>query len=766
MSNTNENNSAVNFTVENHESGVAIIWFNSPGKVNLLSQAALGELDVIVDRLAADKDCRGVIIASAKSRSYIAGADVNEIGQLQSLSAKASYDLTMNAKGILSKLSNLGVPTLALINGACKGGGLELALWCTFRIAIADGAVVMGLPEVKLGIIPGFGGSVLLPRLIDTVKAVTMIASGSDVTAAEAWKIGLVDEIVPLEGSLDRAIAILLGARVLRAAASKPQGGFAERAVAQLLNVNKGYSPVGWKGFVAKQAQGAPAKQVLAQVKKQAGVYMAPVAAATVAIRTLTMAMQEALEYESAVFSERVTSSQSANLVALRLNSSRAKKLSSTSPAYNVTDLAVIGSGVMGREIAFEALCADAINSVVLVDIKEEFLEKAGAEIGKLMAARVRSGKYTVSEGESKLRKLKTSVSYDAIINCQAIVEAVPEVEAIKFSTYAQIDAVMATRVVATPYFIYSNTSALNLEHLAAHVANPANFCGMHFFNPVSQMGAVEIPAIDSTNAETISTAIAIVNALGKLPIPCTNYPGFIVNAILGASLSMAANLMAMGVSPLAIDKAMLNFGMPMGPCTLMDYVGLDVVSSVAKTLGEAHGARLKVPSLDLVGLLVGQGHLGRKSGEGIYQWKDGKVVKDAKTRKPKLSVAYTLVTTSLEAGLSAAGKTPAKMADQALQELIVGAMQNEALRVLQAGVAAEPFIIDLAFVTCTGFTPALGGPLRYIDQIGVKTFADLSSDIAIGASQPGQEWRANFEPCALLKEHAQSRTNIYPVTE
>jgi 3-hydroxyacyl-CoA dehydrogenase/enoyl-CoA hydratase/3-hydroxybutyryl-CoA epimerase len=200
MSNTNENNSAVNFTVENHESGVAIIWFNSPGKVNLLSQAALGELDVIVDRLAADKDCRGVVIASAKSRSYIAGADVNEIGQLQSLSAKASYDLTMNAKGILSKLSNLGVPTLALINGACKGGGLELALWCTFRIAIADGAVVMGLPEVKLGIIPGFGGSVLLPRLIDTVKAVTMIASGSDVTAAEAWKIGLVDEIVTQSG--------------------------------------------------------------------------------------------------------------------------------------------------------------------------------------------------------------------------------------------------------------------------------------------------------------------------------------------------------------------------------------------------------------------------------------------------------------------------------------------------------------------------------------------------------------------------------------
>ncbi len=787
---TPANNHSKYFHIESKASGVKILWLDVP-KVNVLQMAVLQELDGILDRLANDPSLKGLVITSVKPGVFIAGADINEIRGLQSQGEAKTYQVTMDAKRILAKLRSLGVPSVAAINGACKGGGLELALWCTHRLAADNPAVALALPEVRLGIFPGFGGCVLLPRLIDTIKAVTMIATGSDVGAQEAWQTGLVDEVVAPEELIARAEAIALGQRPLAFAvhetfvevanmagahaaatvegkvcthqkASKPakkKVPFGEKLVSAILNINEPFKAdrfTGLRRFVSSKTHGFASKQVLAQIKKKAKGYSAPGQAAFVTMRALNMPLQKALELESVYFAKQAQTAESANLVSIFLDRSRAKKLASGATPARVSEIGVIGSGIMGAEIAFEAICAWQIEKVVVIDIKDEFLAKAKANIEKLMAGRVKSGKYMKLEADMQLAKLTFSTSYSDLANCDAIIEAVPEKDEIKFATYKQVDEVMANRSKQSPWFLFSNTSARDLEVLATGVANPANFSGMHFFNPVSQMAGVEIPGTSSTSEQTMATAISLVSTLGKIPLPCKNYPGFIVNAILGPYLAMTAHLLAMGVAPAAIDKAILNFGMPMGPVELMDYVGLDVVASVAKTLSSAHGERLALPALDLVGKLVEQGFLGRKGSYGFYVWEDGKTVKDAKTRKPVLGAPYRSM-----AEAHNLGNTP--MAEEAIVKLLIGTIQNEAVRVLEAGVVSDPFLIDLAFVISTGFTASLGGPLRLIDQQGVKTFSDLSRNIAASADLPGQSWRKNFVPCDLLAEHAANRTNIYP---
>lgn len=789
MSTVNHKNGQF-FRLETKPSGVKVLWLDVP-KVNVLSMAVLRELDGILDRLANDPTLKGLIIASAKKGVFIAGADINEISQMQSDSEDKIYQVTMNAKRILAKLRCLGVPTIAAIDGACKGGGLELALWCTNRIASDSPEVALALPEVRLGIFPGFGGCVLLPRLIDTVKAITMITTGSDASAKEAWQSGLVDEVVAQVKLIDTAEAIALGQRPLAFAvhetfvevanmagahavatvegkvytpqkASKPakkKVPFGEKLVSAILNVNEPFKADRFSGlrrFVSSKTHGFASKQVLAQIKKKAKGYSAPGQAAFVTMRALTMPLQKALELESVYFAKQAQSTESANLVSIFLDRGKAKKLAGATAPAQVVSLGVIGSGIMGAEIAFEAICSEQFEQVVVIDIKDEFLAKAKANIEKLVAARVKAGKFNSAAASAKLAKLTLSTSYNALVDCDAIIEAVPEKDEIKFATYKQVDEVMATRSKQTPWFLFSNTSARDLEVLKTGVVNDANFSGLHFFNPVSQMAGVEIPGTSSTSAETMATAISLVSALGKIPLPCKNYPGFIVNAILGPYLAMTAHLLAMGVAPAALDKAILNFGMPMGPVELMDYVGLDVVASVAKTLSSTHGERLALPELDLVGKLVEQGFLGRKGSYGFYVWEDGKTVKDAKTRKPVLGAPYRSM-----AEAHNLGNTP--MAEEAIVKLLIGTLQNEAVRVLEAGVVSDPFLIDLAFVISTGFTASLGGPLRLIDQQGVKTFSDLSRNIATGAELPGQSWRKNFVPCDLLAEHAANRTNIYP---
>ncbi len=745
------------FRIETLASGVKVLWLDVPGKVNVLKLEVILELDAILNWLANDATLKGLIITSAKPSAFIAGADVNEIQELQRLSTTDSFAKTQKAKETFGKLRMLGVPTVAAINGACKGGGLELALWCTRRIASNDIKVVLGLPEVRLGVAPGFGGCVLLPRITDTLTAVKMIASGSDMGAAEAFSNGIVDEICSKDELIAQAERLALNPGHARKPVKKTAHAPAsERIVGGILNLKNSIAqskPKATKRKLGALLHNFTAQKVVAEIKRKSRGYCAPWKAANIALKTLLMPLPEALAFESAEFAKLAMSSEARNLVSLFLNRSRTKRLVEGVTPQPFKSVGVVGAGVMGREIAFEAIFSDEIEQVLLIDVKEEFLEKARNAIAALMASRVKSRKTTEEDASAKLAKLTTATSYSALVDCDVVIEAVLEHYHAKANCYRMIDEVMQQRAKATPYFIFSNTSALSLRQLSSAVQYPENFAGMHFFNPVSQMGLVEIPTTEKTSHETMATAIAFAGAMGKVALPCRDYPGFIVNAILAPYLVVSSCMLSEGVSPSSLDKAILNFGMPMGPIELMDYVGLDIVASVARTMSEAHGIRLALPDSDVIAKLVERGNLGRKSGRGFYMWENDRLQRDEKTRLPVLNPDLKELLPAL------ATKT---MSSEAIQTFLIGAIENEAVRILEAQVVKEAFLIDLAFVISTGFTASLGGPLAHIDQIGVKTFVDLSKDVAQTHDSQGNNWRKNFIPCDALEQSAKSGSSIF----
>lgn len=766
------------YRLEVRENGVGIVWFSVPGKVNLLKLEAVHELEKVLDYLAKRDDLKGFVLASPSPENFIAGADITEINQLQETSEAEVYRMLERAKQILAKIPALGKPFVAAIDGPCKGGGLELALWCSHRLASTSAKTALALPEVRLGLLPGFGGAVLLPRLIDPSEAVKIISSGIDVNAQDAWRLGLVNEAVAQSVLLAKAEAVALGEETIafvdsdagrayaaRAAKSK-KPALGERFAARMLAVKSGKA---FKSRLATFAHNLPKASIVATVKAMSRGYEGPAIAADCTLKCLDMPLDKALAYESAVFARRTQTNEARNLVDMFIDRSQAKKLAGEAAPYVVKCLGVVGSGIMGREIAFEALMAGTIDKVVLIDVKEELLTAATQHIAALASERVKTGKMSEADCSAVLFKLQTATEYSALVCCDAIIEAIPEKLEWKHACYRRIDSEMEAAGRTEPYFIFSNTSALSLEALAEGVKYKDRFSGMHFFNPVSRMVGVEIPATTHTSKETLATSIGLVSALGKLPLPCKDYPGFIVNAVLGAELVVAAHLLAMGVSVEAIDKAMKNFGMPMGPIELMDYVGLDVVLSVARTLHNAHGERLALPEDNIVSKLFEQGALGRKSGKGFYIW-DGEKVK--KVALPARGMAkllgkmsgggkrVPLLNSALKELAPNLGSFP--MCEEAIREVLVGAIEMEAVRVLEAGVVAEPFLLDLAFKVSTGFTMSLGGPLKHIDQRGVKAFADLMRDISIGSGKAGQNWRLNFAPSRLLDELAGSRRNIY----
>ncbi|HND05870.1 MAG TPA: 3-hydroxyacyl-CoA dehydrogenase NAD-binding domain-containing protein [Candidatus Obscuribacter sp.] len=763
------------FTIETKASGVKFLWVNVPGKVTLFKIAAVYELGTILDWLATDTTLKGLVIASPKAGDFIAGADIGEIDALQEGSAASVYELLGTAKSIFKKIHALNVPVVAAIDGPCKGAGMELALWCTNRITSDNPRVALALPEVRLGLMPGYGGAVLLPRLIDTSEALKMVTTGSDVGAMEAWRLGLVDEVTKSETLFARAEALALRQPAVKPpagnkAASKGKSASpVEKAVGKLLNL-KG-KPGSFKDRLGKALRGYPVSATVGTVKALSRGYSAPATAAAATLKMLDMPLDKALEYESAVFANMTQGNESHNLVDLFLDRKRVKRLASGAEAYPVKCLGIIGSGIMGREIAFVSAASAEIEAVVLVDVSDDYLKAAMGHIKTLAEAQFGKSEEGQAATQACLAKISTATSYSALACCDAIIEAIPERIDLKLKCYAAIDQAMEEAGREAPYFIFSNTSALSLNSLAQGVKYKERFSGMHFFNPVSRMLGVELPGTEHTSQETVATSIALVGAMGKIALPCKDYPGFIVNAILGVELLVTAHLLSMGVSPEAIDKAMKAFGMPMGPVELMDYVGLDVVLSVAKTLGAAHGERLALPENDLISALVAAGELGRKTGMGFYKWQGEKVLKVAKPARGLVKSRVEKLTggAKREAVFNPVLRQLAptlgqySMSTEAIQEILVGAIESEAVRVLAAGVVDEPFLLDLAFVISTGFTASLGGPLRHIDQRGSKTFFDLMSDIGHGSAANGQSWRKNFEPCQYLTELAERRGNIYP---
>jgi len=703
------------FRVELQAGGIAHLVMDHPArKVNVLDAEAIADLEQAMGVLERSDGLTGVVLRSGKSGTFIAGADVSAIGALTDREQVLS--LIRRAHGAFNRLAGLACPTVAAIDGVCLGGGTELALACDARIASEEPRTQIGLPEVLLGIFPGFGGSQRLPRLIGLAAALDLILTGRSLDARRAEKTGLIARAVPAAWLIERAhehLAVL---------ARRPAG---QRRDA--------YRP---RGLGAWFVDRTPFGQAIALGQARSmtrartgGHYPAPLAAIEVLERTLRLPLEAGLAIEAARVSDLVTGTVCKNLVRIFELSERAKKDpvvadASVSPTP-VRSLLLIGAGVMGGGIA--ELASRFGITVRVRDLKPEALTHALQTARSLIAERTRrrGGRGEAArEALAQMTRIQPTLEMAAAGRADFAMEAVVEDLDVKRRVFAELevrlghDAVLAT-----------NTSSLSVDALAQGLAHPERLCGFHFFNPVHRMPLVEVVRGAKTSDRTLVTAVGLARRLGKTPVVVADAPGFVVNRILMPYLGEAMVLLEEGYPLSDIDRAMRRFGMPMGPFEVLDEVGLDVARKVAGVLGRAFPDR--TPPATVLEKLVAAGRLGRKSGLGFYRHR-------GRDRRPDPGLCAFL-------GLRRGRKSPGP---EVLAERMVLAMINEAARCLEEQVVADAGMLDVAMIFGAGFPPFRGGLLRHADALGLaKVEARLTS--------LGAEKGERFRPAALLKRLA-----------
>jgi len=710
--------------------GVALVTLDLPdSKMNLLGEMVMRELNDVLDQVAGDSSVKGLIIVSGKDDNFVAGANVNEIMALQDQPSIKAYEASKLGKGILAKLEALPFNTVAAINGLCLGGGTELSLACKFRIATDSKKTKIGLPEIKLGFLPGWGGCVRLPRLIGIQEALKLITAGLDYDAAKAYRLGIVDEVVPAAELIARAEQVALTGQVKRSQHSK---SLKDRALED--------TSLGRKLLTS---------QALAMVKSQSRGFLAPYEAAKVILNSYNQTLAEAHEAESQAFGRLAVTTISKNLVGIWRAQTESKRMpEGFAPSIKVKKVGVLGAGVMGAGIA-QAAAFSGYN-VVLKDIKPEFVEKGMATIKALFDGLVEKRKMTREEADAKFAAVKGTTDYADLADCDLVVEAFVEIMKVKQDTLAALE-----NVIAKPFIFATNTSSLSVTTMGEKARHPEHVVGLHFFNPVHKMPLVEVVKTVSTSEETAALARAFAMRLGKTVVTTADAPGFVVNRILAPYLRESILLMQEGVPLEDIEKAMKEFGLPMGPLELLDEVGLDIAEKVIHVLNEALGERMSAPAI--MTAIEALKIVGRKGGKGIYVYdapggkrqsyieKKGKFLRKKKTKK------YVF-----NPDVVAAIKAPRhpKTAGE-IRDRLVLAMVNEAARVLEEGIVTDPSQIDLAMLFGTGFPPFTGGVLRYADQIGTRVAADKLGFLA-------QVSGANYAPAAILLDKASKGEKFY----
>ncbi len=628
---------------------IAWLRFDQPGaNANALSRAAMEQLAACLDEVAAAAP-RGLVITSGKS-GFVAGADVREFGQVTS--PEEAVPFVRAAHAILDRLEALPFPTVAAINGYCLGGGLELALACRHRVCVDDPKAVLGFPEVMLGIHPGFGGTVRSVRLVGVTAAMDMMLTGRNVRPDKALKLGLVDRLVPAADLRSAAASMALNPGPVRRAP------LAQR----LLSLGPA------RGFVAAKIE----QQVAGRAKREH--YPAPYAIIEL-WRRHGANPRTAYEAEAQSVARLVCTPTSRNLVRVFFLQERMKALGGRDVPKG-GHVHVVGAGVMGGDIA--AWCAQRGFTVTLQDRTAELVAPALERARSFFEKRAR----IPGKAAEVMARLSADVEARGVERADVVIEAIFEDAAAKRELYARLEPRMKPGAV-----LASNTSSIMLEDLAGGLADPGRLVGLHFFNPVVQMPLVEVIESAQTRPEARAAALAFTRAIDKLPLPCRSAPGFLVNRILMPYLTEAMLAAQEGVPLPIIDRVATDFGMPMGPIELADTVGLDVCLHVGRILAAAFGR----PAPEAVAGLVLAGKLGRKSGEGLYAWRDGKAVKPAAT-----------------------GSAPADLEDRLMLPMI-----NEAIAILREGVVADADLADAGVIFGSGFAPFRGGPLQYAKSLG-----------------------------------------------
>lgn len=700
--------------------GIARVVFDAPDeKVNLLTPALLDAFDRLLEELGRRDDVRGVLIVSGKPGTFIAGMDVEEIARLQD--AYQASEGARRGQAVFSRLAGLPQPTVAAIGGTCLGGGTELALACTFRIASDDPAVQIGLPEVQLGIIPGFGGTQRLPRLVGLPVALDLILSGKRVDGKRAARMGLVDRVVPA-AYLDRE------ARALARKAAGDRG--------RVLHSVRRTRPLSVRVLesvpLLRRAALEKARKAAAERARPAD-YPAPFRAIEAIEAAYTRPLQEGLDLEARIVGELIATSTCKNLISLFKNQNALKKDAGGLQAAprHVRRAAVIGAGIMGGSIGY--LIADRGVPVRLKDVRPEALLAALRTADSLWRKQVERRKLTPREHAQRLAFMSTTVDDSGLRHVDLVVEAVVEDLVVKQKVLALVEERAGEKTVFA-----SNTSSLPIGDIAARALRPDRVVGLHFFNPVHRMPLVEVIAGSRTSPESVATAHAFAIELGKTPVVVRDTPGFLVNRILMLYLNEALRLVAEGISVDAVDRAMKDFGMPTGPLALLDRIGLDTARHVAGVLQAAFGKRLG-GTAPLLETLVGSGRLGAKNGRGFYRWR-GDASQGPDPDVPRLVGAAE----------------PRVLPPETLQERMVLSMVNEAAVCLEDGVVREPREVDVAMVLGTGFPPFRGGLLRHADAIGIPIVVDRLSRLADAQGE-------RFRPAGLLREKVREQRGFYP---
>jgi 3-hydroxyacyl-CoA dehydrogenase / enoyl-CoA hydratase / 3-hydroxybutyryl-CoA epimerase len=699
-------------------SGDRVAWlvFDRPdSRVNILTSEVMARLDALLGEIeagAAAGRIRAVVIRSGKDGSFIAGADVNEIAGITNEAAAAAGAAA--GQRVFRRLDLLPVPTVAAVDGMCLGGGTELILACDARIASDRPETRIGLPEVRLGIIPGFGGTTRLPRVIGMSDALGMILTGSSVSARRAQRTGLIGERIHAAALYDRARELALDLAV-----NGPPPRRKRPLVKRLLDGTR----VG-RHVVLRQAR----RQVLRQTK---GRYPAPLEALRVVKKSATLQLDAALAVEAEAVGRLVVTAVSRNLIHVFHLLESAKKAGPTGveprPVHRV---AVLGAGVMGGGIA--QLVAHRGIDVRLKDIDREALAVGLRHARQMFDKLVRRGRLDRRTADRQMNALAPTLDYSGFGTVDVVIEAVVERMDVKQQVMREAESnVRPGCVLAT------NTSSLSVSELQRAVDRPSDVVGMHFFNPVHRMPLVEVIRGEATSDEAVATVIALTRRLDKTAVLVRDGPGFLVNRILAPYLNEAAWLLAEGGAIQQIDRILRRFGMPMGPLRLLDEVGLDVARHAGAVMSAAFGERLAIPPA--ITALEGTGLLGRKAGRGFYNYEDGR---------------EKGVNESVYAALSLPPRRT-ELAERNVLDRTLLVMVNEAARVLEDGITDSAGAVDLAMITGTGFPPFRGGLLRWADGIGVQVVHERLVELA-AVHGP------RFEPAPLIRERATAGVGFY----
>ncbi|MDI7662294.1 fatty acid oxidation complex subunit alpha FadB [Cronobacter universalis] len=705
------------------EDGIAELVFDAPGSVNKLDTATVASLGHALEVLEKQHDLKALLLRSEKA-AFIVGADITEFLSLFQVPAEQLSQWLHFANSVFNRLEDLPVPTLCAINGYALGGGCECVLATDFRLATPDARI--GLPETKLGIMPGFGGSVRLPRLLGADSALEIIAAGKDITADAALKVGLVDAVVKPEKLIEGAL------RMLRQAIDGELDWQARR--------QPKLEPLRLSKIEATMSFTIAKGMVMQTAGKH---YPAPMTAVKTIEAAAGLGRDEALALENKSFVPLARSSEARALVGIFLNDQYVKGIAKklTKETETPKQAAVLGAGIMGGGIAYQSAWKGV--PVIMKDINEKSLTLGISEASKLLNKQLERGKIDGLKLANVIATIHPTLDYAGFERVDVVVEAVVENPKVKKAVLAETEEKVRPDTV-----IASNTSTIPISELASVLKRPENFCGMHFFNPVHRMPLVEVIRGEKTSDATIAKVVAWASKMGKTPIVVNDCPGFFVNRVLFPYFAGFSQLLRDGADFRQIDKVMeKQFGWPMGPAYLLDVVGIDTAHHAQAVMAAGFPQRMQKDYRDAIDALFEAGRFGQKNGKGFYAYQE-----DSKGKPRKVQ------DDAVDSLLAEVSQPKRAFSDEEIAARMMIPMVNEVVRCLEEGIIASPAEADMALVYGLGFPPFHGGAFRWLDTQGSAKYLDMA--------QRYQHLGPLYEAPAGLRDKAGHNAPYYPQVE